>query len=82
MHKEERTLWFHGGSALLSFNSHNSGNFHPNEKSKISESKLGSPLFDIKKHFRNETKDFCSIVDQTQDIFFGTPSTLTSIKSG
>ena len=29
-------------SALLSFNSHNSGNFHLNEKNEIS--KLGSPL--------------------------------------
>ena len=31
-------------TALLSFNSHNSGNFHPNDKNEISESKSGSPL--------------------------------------
>ena len=30
-------------SALLSFNSHNSGDFHLNEKNKISKSKLRSP---------------------------------------
>ena len=29
---------------ILYFNSHNSGNFHPNEENKISKSKLGSPL--------------------------------------
>ena len=27
---------------------HNSVNFHPNEKNEISKSKLGSPLFDTK----------------------------------
>ena len=31
-------------NALLSFNSHNSGNFHSIEKNKISKSKLGSLL--------------------------------------
>ena len=29
---------------ILSFNSHNSENFHPNDKNEISKSKLGSPL--------------------------------------
>ena len=46
-------------SALLSFNSHNSGNFHLNEKNEIS--KLGSP--------QNQTKGICSLVDQTHDLF-------------
>ena len=57
---------------LLSFNPYNSGNFHPNEKNKTSKSKLGSPLSNTKKDFKNQTKCFCSIVDQMQD-FFGTP---------
>ena len=38
-------------SALLSFNSHNSGNFHLNEKNEIS--KLGSPL--------SNTRNICKI---------------------
>ena len=73
MHKEVNPLvsWL---SALLSFNSHNSGNFHLNEKNKISKSKLESLLSNTKlKHFINQTKDFCSIVDQMQDLFLGTP---------
>ena len=57
-------------SALLSLNSHNSGNFHLNEKNEIS--KLGSPLSNTKKHFRNQTKGICSLVDQTHDIFWYT----------
>ena len=35
-------------TALLSSNSHNSGNFHPNDKNKIPKSKLGSPLSSTK----------------------------------
>ena len=57
----------------MSFNSHNTGNFHPNERNKISKSKLGFPFIQYKEHFRNQTKGFCSIVDQTQDLF-GTSS--------
>ena len=37
-------------SALLCFNSHNSGNFHPNEKNKISKSMLESPLSNTKEN--------------------------------
>ena len=52
-------------------NSHNSGNFHLNEERKISKSKLRPPLSDTKK-LKNQTKGFCSIVDQTQDLFWDT----------
>ena len=39
----------------------------------MSKSKIVPPLFNTIKHFRNQTKDFSFIVDQTQDLFIGTP---------
>ena len=57
-------------SALLPFKSHNSGIFHPNEKNKIQSQSLGL-LYPKQKHFKIRTKGFCSIVDQTQDLFWG-----------
>ena len=63
MHKEVK---FNGPSgfktALLSFNFHNSGNFHPNEKNKISKSKLWSHLIKTKNISEIKPKAFVLVL--------------------
>ena len=60
-------------SAFLSFNLRNSDHFHPNEQNEMSQSKLGSPLFNTKKNILEiEQKGFCSIVNQTHDLLWDT----------
>ena len=59
----QKEVKFKGASGFMVecsfvFYSHNSGNFHSNEKNKIPESKLESRLSKTKNNFRNQTKDF------------------------
>ena len=60
MHKEVKFKGTSGSwlSVLLSCKSHNSGNFHPDEKNKISKSKLGSPLSNTKDILEIKQKAF------------------------
>ena len=61
----------------FTFNSRNSGNFHPNEKNKISKSKLGSPLSNTKDISEIKRKAFVLLLIKRRT-FYGTPS----IRSG
>ena len=65
-------------SALLSFNSHNSGNFHLNEKNEIS--KLGSPLSNTTNISEIKQRAFVLLLIKHMT-FFGTPGILNAIIS-
>ena len=64
--------------ALLSFNSHNSDNFHLNEKNEIS--KLGSPLSNTKNISEMKQKAFVLLLIEHMT-FFGIPGILNAIIS-
>ena len=69
----QRKVKFKGASGFMVDNNyfnnnyHSSGNFHSNEKNKMSESKSKSHLSKTKNNFRNQTKGFPLFVDQMQD---------------
>ena len=65
-------------SAPLSFNSHNSGNFHLNEKNEIS--KLGSPLSNTRNISEIKQKAFFLLLMKDMT-YFSTPGTLNAIIS-
>ena len=65
-------------SALLSFNSHNSGNFHLNEKNEIS--KLGSPLSNTTNISEIKQRAFALLLIKHMT-FFGTSGILNAIIS-
>ena len=55
-------------SALLSFNAHNSGNFHPNDKNEISKSMSGSPLSNTRNISEIKQKAFVLLLIKTHYI--------------
>ena len=75
--KDSLVSWL---SALLSFNSHNSGNFHRNEKNEISKSNLGSPLSNTRNISEIKQKAFVLLLIK-HTTFFGTPGILNAIIS-
>ena len=67
--KEFTDSWL---TAFWSSNSCNSVNICPIFKHEMSEYKFMLHLSETNKNIKKRTKDFCSIVDQMQDLFWDT----------